>query len=49
MYRLIDSGIHGVTIIRIEDNTSVSPVDENPDYQAYLAWVAEGNEAQTWE
>lgn len=26
------------------------PNDEsNSDYQAYLAWVAEGNEAQPWE
>lgn len=36
-------------IIRIEDNVGI-PLDEaNTDYQAYLAWVAEGNEAQIWE
>jgi len=23
-------------------------VEENPNYQAYLAWVAEGNEATEW-
>ena len=24
-------------------------VEENPNYQAYLAWVAEGNVAEEWD
>ena len=31
------------------DKTKWIPLDEdNTDYQAYLAWVAEGNEAEEW-
>ena len=34
------------TILRKEDNSFI-PFDEgNIDYQAYLAWVAEGNTAE---
>ena len=34
------------TILRKEDNAFI-PIDEgNTDYQAYLAWVAEGNTAE---
>jgi hypothetical protein len=38
-------------IIRLNDDGSMSsiPMDEaNSDYQAYLAWVAEGNTATEW-
>jgi hypothetical protein len=42
-----DDELHSV-IIR-EDN-AIIPIDSmNSDYQEYLAWVAEGNEAQPWE
>lgn len=27
---------------------SIPPNEENSDYQAYLAWVAEGNEPTEW-
>ena len=37
------------TIRRIHDSAFI-PFDEgNTDYQAYLAWVAEGNEAEEWQ
>jgi hypothetical protein len=35
-------------ILRLEDNAFI-PFDEgNTDYQAYLAWVAEGNTPEEW-
>ena len=40
------------SIVRINDDDSISgiPIDEaNVDYQAYLAWVAEGNTAEEWQ
>jgi hypothetical protein len=33
----------GDTILRIADNAFIPPDPANTDYQAYLAWVAEGN------
>jgi hypothetical protein len=30
-------------ILRVEDNCFISMSEDNTDYQAYLAWVAEGN------
>jgi hypothetical protein len=31
------------TIIRIEDNMHITADEANYEYQAYLAWVTEGN------
>ncbi len=43
MYKLYKSfdGVEG--IIRIADNAYIPFDPANTDYQAYLAWVAEGN------
>lgn len=31
-----------------EDGVAFPPIDCNPHYQAYLAWVAEGNTVEQW-
>lgn len=39
----------GSDFIVTEDKLTWIPIDpENSQYQQYLAWVAEGNEAQPW-
>jgi hypothetical protein len=36
-------------VMQLNGVTSAVPMDEaNTDYQAYLAWVAEGNTATEW-
>jgi hypothetical protein len=35
-------------IVRISDRTWIPMAEDNTDYQAYLAWVAEGNTAEEW-
>ena len=44
MYKLVQYGGNNTGVLRAEDNTFI-PLDEaNTDYQAYIAWLAEGNE-----
>ena len=41
-------GEERVVYIHREDGAQFPCAEENPDYQAYLAWVAEGNTAEEW-
>jgi len=43
MYKLQNLFLGGQNIIRTSDNAFIPLDPANVDYQAYLAWVAEGN------
>ena len=46
IYKLAKTSFNEIVIIRDNDNGSATSFFEDPaniDYQAYLAWVAEGN------
>jgi hypothetical protein len=38
-----------ITNVRENSYTSFPMVDDNPNMVQYLAWVAEGNEAEEWQ
>lgn len=49
MYKLAKNSLGQTVIIRSNGDGSITSFFENsesPEYQAYLAWVAEGNVAQ---
>jgi hypothetical protein len=41
-------GEEPVVYIHREDGAQFPCSEDNPDYRAYLAWVAEGNTAEEW-
>jgi hypothetical protein len=44
MYKLIKNYNGTIdTVQRVADNTFIPFAQDNSDYQAYLAWIAEGN------
>jgi hypothetical protein len=45
MYKLTKNeyGLPSKVVIRLSDNAFIPFDPDNTDYQAYLAWVAEGN------
>jgi hypothetical protein len=47
-YKIITTNIPNVLGILRSDGCSIPPDPANTDYQAYLAWVAEGNTAEEW-
>jgi hypothetical protein len=51
MYKFKISSSDNKIIIKEEDGLILSFLDPSPgntDYEAYLAWVAEGNTAEEW-
>jgi hypothetical protein len=50
MYKLIPNPYsENKSIFRIYDSAMIPNDPANSDYQQYLAWVAEGNEAEEWQ
>ena len=43
MYKLYKSFDGLEAVIRLSDNAYIPFAEDNTDYQAYLAWVADGN------
>ena len=45
-FKNLDGSVCDTAIIRTGDNAFIPFYEANTDYQAYLAWVAEGNVAE---
>lgn len=37
------------TMVMLEDGAQITQYDENPVWQAYLQWLAEGNTPEEWQ
>jgi hypothetical protein len=49
MYKIYNTETGSVIIVETNNSISSIPFNEElPEYQAYLAWVAEGNVAEEW-
>ena len=51
IYKLIKPmNNHDIHLVERSEDGAIIPFDPaNTDYQAYLAWVAEGNAAEEWD
>lgn len=47
LYKTLTTSFGELIIVR-SDNAHIPADPANSDYQAYLAWVAEGNTAEEW-
>ena len=49
-YKLYTNALGNTSIMKIKEGyvISFSENPDNSDYQEYLEWVAEGNEAEEW-
>ena len=43
-YKIYNLPLGGQNIVRLSDNAFIPFDPDNTDYQAYLRWIAEGNE-----
>lgn len=48
MYKIFIPLSNETIIVRTSDNAFIPSDPANSDYQAYLAWVAEGNTTEKW-
>jgi hypothetical protein len=50
MYKIYKFNSGSIINLRREsDGANIPFAEDNTDYQAYLAWVAEGNTAEEWQ
>lgn len=48
-YKIKTNTLSGIPVFyRVEDDVWIPLAEGNRDYQAYLAWLAEGNTADEW-
>jgi hypothetical protein len=48
MYKIVKNNEIIICVLTEDRKTAIPPDESNTDYQEYLAWVAEGNEAEEW-